>query len=288
MTTLRLTLALTLGLTLVTLAPAQQGPAPSSTLLRLPVTPGAIRVTDAAATREFGSYLSGLAREEGSTCQASEYLVWNDPELADRIVDDLGTQFGKRGLVFETLDEVEEDGTTALSFRLTEKANRYVGLLYLDDESVVLGWCQLRAAQAQAAPAARPASPTPAAAAGVTPRPGTYTGDLTGDFKGTSISFQVAADGRTITNVRMTGYWRCRDSLSSSGAKLNARLIGELGEMPGNVPVQAGAFNRRATAPYLAWEFAGRFVSATQAQGTFLVEADDCTSYKLSFTATRR
>ncbi|KEF33351.1 MULTISPECIES: hypothetical protein [Deinococcus] len=286
MTTLRLTLIL--GLTLVTLAPAQQGPAASSTLLHLPVTPGAIRVTDAAATREFGSYLSGLARDEGGTCQASEYLVWNNPALADRIANDLGTQFGKRGLVFEALDEVEEDGTTALSFRLTEKVNRYVGLLYFDDESVVLGWCQLRAAQAQAAPAPRSASPTPAPAAGVTPRPGTYTGDLTGDFKGTSISFQVAADGRTITNVRMTGYWRCRDALSSSGAKLNARLIGELGEMPGNVPVQAGTFSRRATAPYLVWEFAGRFVSATQAQGTFLVEADDCTSYKLSFTATRR
>lgn len=285
MTTLRPTLALTLGLTLVTLAPAQQGPAASSTLLRLPVTPGAIRVTDAAATREVGSFLSGLAREEGSTCQASEYLVWNDARLVDRIADDLDTQFGTRGIVFETLDEVEEDGSSALSFRLTEKANRYVGLLYLDDESVVLGWCQLRTAQAQAAPAPRPASPAPA---GVTPRPGTYTGDLTGDFKGTTISFQVAADGRTITNVRMTGYWRCRDSLSSSGAKVNARLIGALGEIPGNVPVQGGAFNRRATAPYLAWEFAGRFVSATQAQGTFLVEASDCTSYKLNFTATRR
>lgn len=281
--------ALALALGSLTLGLAQPGPTSSSTLLRLPVTSGAVRVTDAAATREFGGYLNGLARDEGSTCQASEYLVWNDPDLADRIADDLGTQFGTRGITFETLDEVEEDGTSALSFRLTEKANRYVGLLYLDDESVVLGWCQLRAAQAQAsAPAARPAPPAPASPTGVTPRPGTYTGDLTGDFKGTSISFQVGADGRTITNVRMTGYWRCRDSLSSSGAKLNARLIGGLGEMPGSVPVQAGAFNRRATAPYLAWEFAGRFVSATQAQGTFLVEADDCTSYKLNFTATRR
>jgi len=133
---------------------AQQGPVGTSGLTRIPLTRGAVRVTDAAATREFGQFLNGLARDQGSGCQVSEYLVWDDPELAGQIGGDLATQLKARGLTFKELSEEEDEESYALSFLLTDKDHRYVGLLYGDTGSVVLGWCQLKTeAQAGAAPA---------------------------------------------------------------------------------------------------------------------------------------
>ncbi|MFD1730315.1 hypothetical protein ACFSC4_03150 [Deinococcus malanensis] len=120
------------------------------------------------------------------------------------------------------------------------------------------------------------------------PRPGHYRGELLGDFKGNAISFQVAADGRTISNVQMTGYWRCSDSLSNTTYKTSPRLVSTYGAMPGTVPVKAGLFSAEAKQPYLLWNLSGRFVTPTTAQGTFMVQSNDCTSYKLTFTATRQ
>ncbi|MFD1734274.1 hypothetical protein ACFSC4_29440 [Deinococcus malanensis] len=136
------------------------------------LTKGAVRVTDAAATRQFGQLLNGLATEQGSGCQVSEYLVWDDPELAEQIGGDLAGQFKARGMTFKELGEEENEESYALSFLLTEKANRYVGMLYGDAESVVLGWCQLKAAQAKVAQAkTAPAPIRPAAPAPVRPAP---------------------------------------------------------------------------------------------------------------------
>ncbi|MFC4639307.1 hypothetical protein [Deinococcus hohokamensis] len=274
-------------------ASAQQGAASASTLTGLSLTPGAVRVTDAAATREFGQYLNTLAKAQGSACQTSEYLVWDDPDLAEQISTDLAAVFKAGKLTLKVLDQEEEGEASSLSFLLTQPAARYVGLLYGDDESVVLGWCRLKAAQAvtPAPPAAtaapKPATPAPAQA-GAAPRGGVYRGELKGDFKGTTISFQVSADGRTISNVQMTGYWRCSDSLSNTTYKTNPRLVGGLGALPDPVAVRQGAFDVEMKRPYLVWNFAGRFTSATTAQGTFMVQSTDCTSYKLSFTATRQ
>lgn len=292
---------LTFSLLLGTAA-AQQGPASTSTVTGIRLTPGAIRVTDASATRELGQYLNSLAKGQGSGCQTSEYLVWDNPKLAEQISDDLASAFQARKLVFKTISEEEEEEAYSLSFLLTQTPNRFVGVLFMDSESVVLGWCYLKAAAqtqqpapASSLPAAQPrpvattsASQQAAQQAGSAPRPGHYRGELLGDFKGNAISFQVAVDGKTISNVQMTGYWRCSDSLSNTTYKTNPRLVSTYGAMPGTVPVKGGLFSAEAKQPYLLWDISGRFVSPTSAQGTFMVQSSDCTSYKLTFTATRQ
>lgn len=169
---------LSLGLCLAASALAQPGPATTSNLTRISLTGGAVRVTDAGATREFGRYLNTLAATERSGCVASEYLVWDDPDLAEQIVDDLGAGFARRGLEFEETDEEEDEESYSLSFRLTEKSNRYVGLLYMDDESIVLGWCRLKAPVAPGAQ--KPQAPAPASASTAAAGTGAPGGPLVG------------------------------------------------------------------------------------------------------------
>ncbi|GGK23362.1 hypothetical protein GCM10008955_16200 [Deinococcus malanensis] len=140
-------------------ASSQQGPASTSVLLRIPLTNGAVRVTDATATRKFGQLLNALAKDQNSGCQTSEYLVWDNADLAEQISDNLASQFKARSMTFSQLAEDEDDESYSLSFLLTEKSNRYVGVLYGDAESVVLGWCQLKAARSQ--PAVKPAPAPP-------------------------------------------------------------------------------------------------------------------------------
>ncbi|WP_188972668.1 hypothetical protein [Deinococcus aerolatus] len=120
-----------------------------------------------------------------------------------------------------------------------------------------------------------------------TPQSGVFKGDLTGDFKGNEISFRVSADRKTISDVRMTGYWRCSDSTANTTYKTNPRVVGALGSMPGAVSVEQGAFIANAKKPYLAWDFEGRFISADIAEGSFMVQSMDCTSYRLKFRAVR-
>ncbi|MFD1733048.1 hypothetical protein ACFSC4_21010 [Deinococcus malanensis] len=155
---------------LTSVALAQQGNnARTSSLTRLSLTPGATRVTDPAATREFGQVLNALAKQQNGGCQASEYLVW-DAELAEQVSADLAVGFKARSMTFKLLEEDEDEESSSLSFLLTEKTNRYVGLLYADAESVVLGWCQLKASVSvkPATPApVRPAAPAPAKSAAV-------------------------------------------------------------------------------------------------------------------------
>ncbi|MFC4640319.1 hypothetical protein [Deinococcus hohokamensis] len=166
-----------LALLLCSYSLAQPGPATTSSLVRIPLTPGAVRVTDPAATREFGTLLNSLAQGQKSGCQTSEYLVWSDAGVADQIGSGLNAQFKARALTFKTLDEDEDDESYTLSFLLTEKQNRYVGVLYGDAESVVLGWCQLKAAVSASAtpvakpviPAAKPPAPAPKPASRAAP-----------------------------------------------------------------------------------------------------------------------
>ena len=161
---------------------AQQGPAGTSSLTRIPLTKGAVRVTDAGATRELGQFLNGLAGEQGSGCQVSEYLVWDNPELAQQIGNDLATQLKARGMTFKELGEEEDEESYALSFLLTEKTNRYVGLLYGDTESVVLGWCQLKANAAQAKPSVAKPAPETSSGAKTASAPKVSGAALAGDY----------------------------------------------------------------------------------------------------------
>ncbi|ACO45037.1 hypothetical protein DEDE109153_13405 [Deinococcus deserti] len=156
---------ITICLALISGAAAQQGPANVSNLTKVSLTKGAIRVTDPAATRELGQFLNSLAGQQGSACQASEYLVWEDASLAETISDGLAAQFKTRGITVKQLNEEEDEESYTLSFLMTEKTNRFVALIYTDAQSVVLGWCSLKSAPAVTPTAAAPRAQQPAAAA---------------------------------------------------------------------------------------------------------------------------
>lgn len=161
-----MTRSLTMLLFIASAASAQEGPAAASNLLRLPLSPGAVRVTDPAATREFGQVLNVLAKGQNTGCQASEYLVWDDADLATQISNHLAAQLRARDMTFQTLSEEEDAESYSLSFLLTDRANRYVGMMYGNADSIVLGWCQLKStATAKGAVAAPKPAPKPVAAA---------------------------------------------------------------------------------------------------------------------------
>ncbi|MFC4637881.1 ankyrin repeat domain-containing protein [Deinococcus hohokamensis] len=131
-----------------------------------------------------------------------------------------------------------------------------------------------------------PAVPGPAMPAhGARPQPGTYSGELTGNYKGNRISFRVSGDGTRITDIKMTGYWRCAES--GSLYKTQTKPVASYGEMPGIVSVNRGAFTATAKVPYLRWDFEGRFPSPTTVSGSFQVIASDCDSYRQPFNAVR-
>lgn len=91
--------------------------------------------------------------------------------------------------------------------------------------------------------------------------------------------------GTRLTDVRMTGYWRCAES--GSIYKTQTRAVSTYGPMPGVASVRSGTFDQVARAPYLRWELRGRFAAATVAEGTFQVMASDCDSYAQPFRAVR-
>ncbi|MFD1733306.1 agenet domain-containing protein [Deinococcus malanensis] len=86
--------------------------------------------------------------------------MWDDADRAEEISDHLASQLNTRGITFKTLNEDEDDESYSLSFLLTDKTNRYVGVMYGDADSLVLGWCGLKTSTSvQPAPVARvPAS----------------------------------------------------------------------------------------------------------------------------------
>lgn len=146
-------------------AAAQQGSATTSNLTSIPLYQGAVRVTDAAATRDFGKTLNSVAAQLKAGCTKSEYLVW-DAKDAERIGDALLTQLERGGYKFEEIDTQQSDDTTVTFFQLTGKTH-VVGVWSADAENVVLGWCQTNL---------KAAAPTPIPPPGLgQPRPTTPT-----------------------------------------------------------------------------------------------------------------
>ena len=186
-------------------------------------------------------------------------------------------------------DLPDEDGRTPLDWALKQGKTEIAQLL-----RVAMGLPATQPAVQPAAsappvaapPRAQPVAPAPAAPKpGARPQPGAYSGELTGNYKGNRISFRVSPDGTRIVDVRMTGYWRCAES--GSIYKTLTQPVSTYGMMPGVVAVKSGTFDQVARAPYLRWEFRGRFASAVVIEGTFQVMASDCDSYAQPFRVTR-
>jgi hypothetical protein len=127
---------------------------------------------------------------------------------------------------------------------------------------------------------AQPAAPP---AANARPAAGRGVAVVTNGFKGDSIHFVVAADGATLRDLVFAGYWRCADG-SMSGS-LEQTRVGP----PDAIAVQGGAIASTQTRPSWWWQVAGRFTSATTAEGTYRQAAKGaaCDTRVLRWTARR-
>ncbi len=108
-----------------------------------------------------------------------------------------------------------------------------------------------------------------------------FTGSISNGMKGDSISFDISADGKKLTNLTFKGYWRCSGKLESTTAGpegafdiVNGKVSGHISEPP----------NGGAT----AWRFdLDASIQGKKASGTFRMNINNlgCDTYKLNWTA---
>ena len=119
------------------------------------------------------------------------------------------------------------------------------------------------------------------AASGANPAAGKWEATVTNGYKGDKITFTVAADGKTIKDVEFKGYWK-----SSSGIELLQHL-----DPPNSFAVTKGGFSavQQVEKARMWWEFTGRFITATTAEGTYRAAyaGGSSDTYKLKWTAKR-
>jgi hypothetical protein len=108
-----------------------------------------------------------------------------------------------------------------------------------------------------------------------------FKGALSNGMKGDSISFDVSADGKKLTNLTFKGYWRCSGKLESTTAGpdgsfdiVNGKVSGHLSEPP-NGGSTAWRFDLEAS------------IEGKNASGTFRMNINNlgCDTYKLNWTA---
>lgn len=108
-----------------------------------------------------------------------------------------------------------------------------------------------------------------------------FKGSLSNGMKGDSISFDVSADGRKLSNLTFKGYWRCSGKLESTTAGpngafdiVNGKVSGHISEPP-NGGSTAWRFDLEAT------------IEGARASGTFRMNINNlgCDTYKLNWTA---
>ena len=114
------------------------------------------------------------------------------------------------------------------------------------------------------------------------PKPTHWTGTFSNGMKGATISFDVSADGKTLSELTFQGYWRCSGKLELTTAGPTHSFPIKSGKVSGVVvdPPGGGA---------TAWRFElDGLVGAKSAQGTFRmnINALSCDTYKLQWTAT--
>ncbi|RTQ53762.1 hypothetical protein EJV47_03235 [Hymenobacter gummosus] len=113
------------------------------------------------------------------------------------------------------------------------------------------------------------------------PKPTRWTGPISNGMKGDKISFDVAPDGKTVSNVTFEGYWRCSGKLEQTTAGPEKAFPVQGGKIRGVVvdPPNGGATAWR-------YELEGD-LSKAAAKGTFRmnINALGCDTYKLQWTA---
>lgn len=113
------------------------------------------------------------------------------------------------------------------------------------------------------------------------PKPTHWAGTFSNGMKGAKISFDVAPDGKTVSEVTFQGYWRC-------SGKLDLTTAGPTH----NFAVKNGAFGGVVVDPPAGGATAWRFdvkgtLDQSKASGTFRmnINALGCDSYLLNWTA---
>mgnify|MGYP004531587365 CR=1 FL=1 len=113
------------------------------------------------------------------------------------------------------------------------------------------------------------------------PQPTHWTGTISNGMKGDKISFDVAPDGKTVSNLTFRGYWRCSGQMEQLAAGPKQTFTLQNGKSSGVVvdPATGGTSARR-------YEFDGSIGKAA-AQGTFRLHINglSCDTYKLQWTA---
>jgi len=116
---------------------------------------------------------------------------------------------------------------------------------------------------------------------GANPMAGKWEATVSNGYKGDKLTFTVAPDGKTIKNVEFKGYWR-----GSSGIELLQHL-----DPPNPFKVTKGGFSgvQQVEQASMWWEFTGRFITATTAEGTYRAAfaGGSSDTYQLKWTAKR-
>lgn len=113
------------------------------------------------------------------------------------------------------------------------------------------------------------------------PKPTHWTGTVSNGMKGDKISFDVAPDGKTVSNLTFQGYWRCAGKLEQLTAGPKQALPVQSGKIKGVVvdPPGGGAS---------AWRYElNGAIGKTAAKGTFRMNINGlgCDTYLLQWTA---
>ena len=109
-----------------------------------------------------------------------------------------------------------------------------------------------------------------------------FKGAFSNGMKGDSLSFDLSADGKKISNLTFNGYWRCSGKLerqqyagpSGSFDVINGKVDGHISEPP-NGGSTAWRFDLKAT------------IAANKASGSFRMNINNlgCDTYLLKFEA---
>lgn len=113
------------------------------------------------------------------------------------------------------------------------------------------------------------------------PQPTHWTGTISNGMKGDRISFDVAPDGKTVSNLTFRGYWRCKGKLEQLTAGPKQTFVLQNGKASG-VAIDAP----EGSASAWRYEFDGA-VNKANAQGTLRlrVNGTSCDTYPLQWTA---
>ncbi len=118
---------------------------------------------------------------------------------------------------------------------------------------------------------------------GAQPAAGKWEATVTNGYKGDKITFTVAADGKTIKDVEFKGYWK-------DGGLGSIAYVENL-DPPNPFKIAKGGFSavQQVEQARMWWEFTGRFINATTAEGTYRAAyaGGYNDTYKLKWTAKR-